>query len=299
VEVQPASAPLKRLLADWRGDGMLMVMDVDAAGPGSRRWLRDVAVWGFGVVTAIVVNLVSDDKGAAVTVAVAGLGIVGVLFAAYQIRRVPASSALRYYVKPVAVTVAAPVVLMYGVGVGSGYLMFVAVAVVAVGLSGQRDLRTALVTVFAMTAIGGCAGAVHAMLAHFDGPGWLLGLLIVRSVLGVALAVLLLVRGEAVMLRRLDPYLAMRFALAGVVLLVVIIANAGAVRSADDAAGAVVGLGSAVSMLGCGVLFFLPGERVAAIRRGWRELTRELTRERGPGEPPPAYREVVRRVWRR
>jgi hypothetical protein len=272
-----------------------MVMDVDAAGPGSRRWLRDVALWGFGVVTAILVNLLSDDRAAAVTVAVAGAGICGVVFAAYQIRRVPASSALRYYVKPVAVTVAAPVVLMYGVGVGSGYLMFVAVAVVAVGLSGQRDLRTALVTVFAMTAIGGCAGAVHAMLAHFDGPGWLLGLLIARSVLGVALAVLLLVRGEAVMLRRMDPYLAMRFAVAGVVLLVVIIANAGAMRSADDAAGAVVGLGSAVSMLGCAVLFFLPGERIAAIRRGWRELTRE----RGPGEPPPAYREVVRRVWRR
>jgi uncharacterized membrane protein YoaK (UPF0700 family) len=112
------------------------------------RWLRDLAAWLLGVATSIAVNLASGKTAAAVRLTLAALAISGALAATYWIRRqLDVSSDLRYYMLPILLTVASPLILLSVLGPVGGYLMFLAAVLVAVAVSTQKgDARTAFST---------------------------------------------------------------------------------------------------------------------------------------------------------
>ncbi|BFU45646.1 hypothetical protein KRMM14A1004_38830 [Krasilnikovia sp. MM14-A1004] len=276
------------------------------------------------MLTAILVNLLSNDTVSALRVVAAGAAIVVVLFAVDLIRRTPPSSALRHYARPVMLTLVAPLILMSTLGVGGGYLVFLAAALVAVGVSNERDVRTAVVTLLGMTLIAAGAAGLHLLaqaltvpvgqrggwsirplLAAGAGPesGWQWGtgiwwLVVARSGVGALLAVAggaaLLARGDRLLARLMTTMLALRLLVIGTLALVMVIANLTAVRSSEDAAAALISSSLAVAVLGYGLLTLLPPDRVDRIRRGWRKLTQE----RSPDEPHVRYRELVRHMLR-
>ncbi|WP_412749740.1 hypothetical protein [Krasilnikovia sp. M28-CT-15] len=298
--------------------------DSERNGPTRSRRFRDLGFWIFGVLTAILVNLLSNDTASALRVVAAGAAIVVVLFAVDLIRRTPPSSSLRHYARPVMLTLVAPLILMSALGVGGGYLVFLAAALVAVGVSNERDIRTAVVTLLGMALIAAGAAGLHLLaeavtvpvgqrggwsvrplLAAGAGPEsggqWGTGiwwLVVARSAVGALLAVAggaaLLARGDRLLSRLMTTMLALRFLVIGTLVLVMVIASLGAVRSSQDAAEALISFGFAVAVLGYGLLSLLPPDRIDRIRRGWRKLTQE----RSPDEPHLPYRELVRQMLR-
>ncbi|MEU4620392.1 hypothetical protein AB0G04_10510 [Actinoplanes sp. NPDC023801] len=222
--------------------------DIPADVPSSpNRVPRDIGFWLFGVVTAIAVNLLTNDVAAAARVAVAALAISGVLLSVYQLRRIPPSSALRHYASPVAVTVVSPLIFASVLGVGGGYLTFLAAAIVAVAVSSEKNVKTALTLLTGMTGIAGGALIIAGMLRYpplhgervlfwvIAGYGWLGG--IIAIVFGGAV----LARGDRLLLRAMDamterPFALMRLAFLGLLGLAGLISSLRQVHSVRDAA---------------------------------------------------------------
>ncbi|MEU4626290.1 hypothetical protein AB0G04_40705 [Actinoplanes sp. NPDC023801] len=192
-------------------------------------------------------------------------------------------------------TVVSPLLFASVLGVGGGYLTFIAAAIVAVAVSSEKKVRTALTLLTGMTGIAGGALMIAGMLRYpllpgepvvfwmIAGRGWLGG--VIAIVFGGAV----LARGDR-LLRAMDammerPFALMRLTALGLFSVAGLISGLHDVHSVQDAAYGLPLVGFAVTTFGWSLLYALPPERVSRLRATWRDLTRP----RGDEEPHPSY----------
>lgn len=193
---------------------MLMVMEVSDRGESDRRapklWSQGFGSWWLGNATAIAVNLVSGNARIAARVLLVALGISVTVAARNAITSgAHRTSTLRKIIPNLALTIAAPLIIMSALGVWVGYLMFLAALLVAIATSStvktqdrRKDLRASFVLLATMSFIAAGALTLGTGFRDYSREPLLRSWLILAGLLEISGGTVSLLKGEELFLLR-------------------------------------------------------------------------------------------------